>query len=124
MGWVSFQSHAAVAGNDAMPRNDRSWALRSCCYSVSALVHGVVDTEELTVWIARTAGAGIERRENGKVVIVSKISESLQLLTRLRETLLLHLAEYARTRRALKRSGHTFPVKQPFSREMIVELLS
>jgi hypothetical protein len=82
-----------------------------------------VDAEELLLAIARVGGAELENR-GGKLVIVTRISESLALLTDVRNMLLAHLREYDERRRTLKSNGKRFPVLPPFCRRRVMGIVA
>ena len=122
MGFFNYQRHAEVAVDASESKHDRAWALRSCCCSVAATARDTVSTNELILALAQRAECRTEVRESGKLVITDRFEAAIELLSRLRATLLVHLREYEASRRSAKSSGKRFPVAPSFSERTLWEI--
>ena len=123
MGWVNYHRHAEVAIDTSKPYRDRTWALRSCCYSVASTARGTISTNELVTAIAQRAGCQTEVRASDKLVITDRLVSAIELLAKLRAALIVHLHHYDDSRRSAKKSGKRFPVATPFSDRTVWELV-
>lgn len=124
MGWVNSNRHAAIVLDTSNSDRDRTWALRSCCYSVASTARGTVSTNELVNAIAQRAGCLTETRGDDKLVIISNLDEALRLLTRLRLAVLSRLREYDSGRRYSKAHGKRFPVLPSFDESAVIQMLA